>query len=38
MIAFASVYPDATGPDLALVFLAVVCVVAAVFVVDWMRN
>ena len=38
MIAKLSAYPDSTGTDLALVFLVVVCVLAALFVLDWMRN
>ncbi len=38
MVAKLSAYPVATGPDLAIVFLVVVCVLLGLFVLDWMRN
>ncbi len=38
MFAFASAYPVDRGIDFALVFLVAVCVVAALFAVEWIRN
>jgi hypothetical protein len=38
MLAKASIYPDAPVADMAIVFLVVACVLAALFVMDWVRN
>lgn len=38
MIAKAHIYPEASGTDLTIVFLVVVCVLAALFVMDWIRS
>lgn len=38
MYAFSSAYPPDQGIDLALVFFAVVCILAVLYAVDWVRN
>lgn len=38
MLAKASIYPDAPVADPAILFLVVILVLAALFVVDWVRN
>lgn len=38
MFAFSSAYPVDKGIDLAMVFLVIVCVAAALYVVDWVRD
>lgn len=38
MVAYTSAYPVTKGVDLAVVLLVVVCVLAALYVLDWMRN
>jgi hypothetical protein len=38
MFAFSSAYPVDKGIDFALVLLVAVCVVAALSVLEWLRN